>query len=116
MQPSYNGSSESFKRLKKKPRCVCIRFFIYDCTLTDITMIHSHHIHNHIPIRITIVIYNSMHVARTKSWPNHPFYHGIVRKQTLTCTNHKSIQQIYKQVNTKKIHLLHKYAKKKLTF
>jgi hypothetical protein len=41
-------------------------------------------------------------------------YHGIVRKQTLTCTNHKSIQQIYKQVNTKKIHILHKYAKKKI--
>jgi len=37
------------------------------------TLIHSHRIHNHSPIRITIVIYNSIHVASTKSWPNHPF-------------------------------------------
>jgi hypothetical protein len=36
--------------------------------LTDITMIHSHCIHNHIPVMITVVIYNSMHVASTRIW------------------------------------------------
>jgi hypothetical protein len=63
----------------QKPGLVCIRFFIYDWTLTSITSIYSHRIHNHIPIRITIVIYNFMEVARTRSWPNHHFYYSIVR-------------------------------------
>jgi len=48
-------------------------------TFTCIIMIYYHHIHNHIPIRITIVIYNSMHIARIRSWPNHPLYRGLVR-------------------------------------
>jgi hypothetical protein len=64
---------------KKKPSRVCIRFFIYDWTLTNMTLIHSHHIFNHILIRITIVIYNSMHVASIRNWPNHPLYYDIVK-------------------------------------
>ena len=53
--------------------------FIMIWTLTVITPIYSHYIHNHIPISIIIVIYNSMHVARTRSWLNHHFYHDLVR-------------------------------------
>jgi len=64
---------------KKKPSSFCIWFFIYDWTFICITLIYSHLIYNHIPIRIIIVIYNSMHVARTRSWPNHHFYHDLVR-------------------------------------
>ena len=45
------------------------------------TLIHSHCIHNHSLIRITIIIYNSMHVANTRRLPNHPFYHGLVRNK-----------------------------------
>jgi hypothetical protein len=58
---------------------VYIRFFICDWIFIGTTLIHSHHIHSHIPIRITIVIYNFMHVSRTRSWPSHHFYYGLVR-------------------------------------
>ena len=82
VQPSYNGSLESFKRFfLKKTSCVYIRFFIYDWTLTDITLIHSQCIHNDSSIRITVVIYNSMQVASTRSWHDHSFYHGLVRNK-----------------------------------
>jgi hypothetical protein len=65
--------------VKKKPSRVYIRFFIYDWTLIDMNLIHSYCIHNHIPIRIAIIIHNSIHVAKTKSWLNHPFYHDIMK-------------------------------------
>jgi hypothetical protein len=64
---------------KIEPGRIYISFFIYDWTFACITLIHSHHIHNHIPIRITIVIYNSMHIVITWNWPNYHFYHGLVK-------------------------------------
>ena len=63
---------QNLSKDKKNPGSVCIRFFIYDWILIGMTLIHSHRIHNHISIRIIIVIYNSMHVASTTSWLNHP--------------------------------------------
>jgi len=97
MYSSYKWLVGVFQKIKEKKNLdrVYIRFFIYYWTLIDITLIHSHCIHNHVPIRIIIVIYNFMHVVITTSWPNHPFYHDLVRniwfsvcKSTQTYSNY----------------------------
>jgi len=87
MQPSHNGSSESFNKSKNLAASALGSFStIYNWTLTDITLIHSHCIHNHIPVRISVVICCFMHVVSTKSWPNHHFFHSpLINKYFSVC-------------------------------
>jgi len=44
-------------------RCMLGKLFYW--TFPDITFTHFHCIHNHIPVRITVLISNFMHVAST---------------------------------------------------
>jgi hypothetical protein len=74
---SHNGLFEYFKKSKDMVVSALGSSSTIGHWLT--TLIHSYRIYNHIPIRITIIIYNFMHVTRTRSWPNHLFYHSLVR-------------------------------------
>jgi hypothetical protein len=74
----HNGSSKSFKRLKKSS-CIYIWFFMYTLTFTWITMIYSHCLHHHTLITIMIIIDNFIYVTRSRCWANNLFLHCLVR-------------------------------------
>ena len=74
---------------------ICYSIFHLCWTSTHTTFIHSHHIKNHIPIRIIVGTWNL---------PNHLFYHDLMSNKFLSVHTKKYIppwtEKIYSSMNS----------------